>query len=143
MARPRPAPRPRLLPLLALLALLAPRARAWDSGDLELFDLVEEVPRNFYDFLGVQQVSEGPSPPPPPPVLSRSRGPLTPARCSAAPAGPSPARPALSPSSCPGPRAPAPRVGATHLSLSSLSPPAAGLCSASGTALVLLLAAPP
>lgn len=60
MGRPRPAPRLRLLPLLALLALLAPRARAWDSGDLELFDLVEEVPRNFYDFLGVQQVSEGP-----------------------------------------------------------------------------------
>ncbi|KAJ7408623.1 DnaJ heat shock protein family (Hsp40) member C1 [Willisornis vidua] len=56
MARPRPTPRPRLLPLLALLALLAPRARAWDSGDLELFDLVEEVPRNFYDFLGVQQL---------------------------------------------------------------------------------------
>ncbi|XP_017672551.1 PREDICTED: dnaJ homolog subfamily C member 1 [Lepidothrix coronata] len=55
MARTRPAARPRLLPLLALLALLAPRARAWDSGDLELFDLVEEVPRNFYDFLGVQQ----------------------------------------------------------------------------------------
>ncbi|XP_059327971.1 dnaJ homolog subfamily C member 1 [Ammospiza nelsoni] len=55
MARLRPTPRPRLLPLLALLALLAPRARAWDSGDLELFDLVEEVPRNFYDFLGVQQ----------------------------------------------------------------------------------------
>ncbi|XP_074903857.1 dnaJ homolog subfamily C member 1 [Buteo buteo] len=44
-----------LLALLALLAPLAPRARAWDSGDLELFDLVEEVPRNFYDFLGVQQ----------------------------------------------------------------------------------------
>ncbi|XP_040519397.1 dnaJ homolog subfamily C member 1 [Gallus gallus] len=41
--------------LLALLALLLPRGRAWDSGDLELFDLVEEVPRNFYDFLGVQQ----------------------------------------------------------------------------------------
>lgn len=64
MGRPRPAPRLRLLPFLALLALLAPRARAWDSGDLELFDLVEEVPRNFYDFLGVQQVSEGPGPPP-------------------------------------------------------------------------------
>ncbi|KAM9288000.1 LOW QUALITY PROTEIN: dnaJ homolog subfamily C member 1 [Cariama cristata] len=55
MGRLRPAPRLRLLPLLALLALVLPRARAWDSGDLELFDLVEEVPRNFYDFLGVQQ----------------------------------------------------------------------------------------
>lgn len=60
MGRPRLAPH---LRLLLLLALLAPRARAWDSGDLELFDLVEEVPRNFYDFLGVQQVSEGPAPP--------------------------------------------------------------------------------
>lgn len=46
---------PRLWALL--LVLLAPRGRAWDSGDLELFDLAEEVPRNFYDFLGVQQVS--------------------------------------------------------------------------------------
>ncbi|XP_033924109.1 dnaJ homolog subfamily C member 1 isoform X2 [Melopsittacus undulatus] len=55
MGSPRAAPRLRLLPLLALLGLAAPRARAWDSGDLELFDLVEEVPRNFYDFLGVQQ----------------------------------------------------------------------------------------
>ncbi|KAM9387163.1 dnaJ homolog subfamily C member 1 [Phaethornis superciliosus] len=55
MGWPWPAPHRRLLPLLALLALLAPRTRAWDSGDLELFDLVEEVPRNFYDFLGVQQ----------------------------------------------------------------------------------------
>ncbi|OXB84669.1 UNVERIFIED_CONTAM: hypothetical protein H355_001146 [Colinus virginianus] len=42
-------------PLLLALLLLLPRGRAWDSGDLELFDLVEEVPRNFYDFLGVQQ----------------------------------------------------------------------------------------
>ncbi|XP_054027344.1 dnaJ homolog subfamily C member 1 isoform X2 [Dryobates pubescens] len=55
MGRPRSAPRLRLLPLLVLVALLVPRSRAWDSGDLELFDLVEEVPRNFYDFLGVQQ----------------------------------------------------------------------------------------
>ncbi|OXB60090.1 hypothetical protein ASZ78_004100 [Callipepla squamata] len=46
-------PPPLLLALLLLLLL--PRGRAWDSGDLELFDLVEEVPRNFYDFLGVQQ----------------------------------------------------------------------------------------
>ncbi|KQK96048.1 hypothetical protein AAES_34604 [Amazona aestiva] len=53
----RAVPRLRLLPLLALLGLAALRARAWDSGDLELFDLVEEVPRNFYDFLGVQQIS--------------------------------------------------------------------------------------
>ncbi|XP_077159303.1 dnaJ homolog subfamily C member 1 isoform X2 [Paroedura picta] len=41
-------------PLLWLL-LLAPSALAWDSGDLELFDLVEEIPQNFYAFLGVEQ----------------------------------------------------------------------------------------
>ncbi|KAM9308123.1 dnaJ homolog subfamily C member 1 [Gastrophryne carolinensis] len=43
----------------ALLLLLActqlPLAGAWDSGDLELFDLVEEIQQNFYQFLGVEQ----------------------------------------------------------------------------------------
>jgi len=28
----------------------------WNSEDLELFDLVEEVNQNFYDVLGVSQV---------------------------------------------------------------------------------------
>lgn len=42
--------------LLFLLAAVRP-VRAWESGDLELFDLVEEVQLNFYEFLGVQQVS--------------------------------------------------------------------------------------
>ncbi|XP_003222117.1 dnaJ homolog subfamily C member 1 isoform X1 [Anolis carolinensis] len=42
------------LSLLALLALSS-SALAWDPGDLELFDLVEEIPQNFYVFLGVQQ----------------------------------------------------------------------------------------
>ncbi|XP_065255223.1 dnaJ homolog subfamily C member 1 [Emys orbicularis] len=51
----RPCPAPRLCALLLLLALLPPLARAWDSGDLELFDLVEEVPQNFYGFLGLPQ----------------------------------------------------------------------------------------
>uniref|UniRef100_A0A8D2IPQ8 DnaJ homolog subfamily C member 1 n=1 Tax=Varanus komodoensis TaxID=61221 RepID=A0A8D2IPQ8_VARKO len=41
-------------PLLSLL-LLMPSGLAWDSGDLELFDLVEEVSQNFYVFLGVEQ----------------------------------------------------------------------------------------
>lgn len=40
--------------LLFLLATVRP-VRAWESGDLELFDLVEEVQLNFYEFLGVQQ----------------------------------------------------------------------------------------
>ncbi|XP_012499610.1 PREDICTED: dnaJ homolog subfamily C member 1-like [Propithecus coquereli] len=48
-------PPPRLwLQLLLLLAAAGP-ARGWESGDLELFDLVEEVQLNFYQFLGVQQ----------------------------------------------------------------------------------------
>lgn len=47
---------PPLLWLLLLLAAAGP-ARGWESGDLELFDLVEEVQLNFYQFLGVQQVS--------------------------------------------------------------------------------------
>uniref|UniRef100_A0A674IG99 DnaJ homolog subfamily C member 1 n=1 Tax=Terrapene triunguis TaxID=2587831 RepID=A0A674IG99_9SAUR len=51
----RPCPAPRLRALLLLLALLPLLARAWDSGDLELFDLVEEVPQNFYGFLGLPQ----------------------------------------------------------------------------------------
>lgn len=50
-----PPPRPLLL-LLLLLAVVGP-AHGWESGDLELFDLVEEVQLNFYQFLGVQQVS--------------------------------------------------------------------------------------
>ena len=29
---------------------------AWDT-DLELFDLVEEIPQSFYEFLSVEQVS--------------------------------------------------------------------------------------
>lgn len=31
-------------------------AKGWDTDDLELFDLVEEVNRNFYEVLGVDQV---------------------------------------------------------------------------------------
>ena len=30
---------------------------AWDNIDLELFDLVEDVRTNFYEVLGVPQVS--------------------------------------------------------------------------------------
>ncbi|XP_075778617.1 dnaJ homolog subfamily C member 1 isoform X1 [Pelodiscus sinensis] len=51
----RLCPALRLRALLLLLVLLPPLARAWDSGDLELFDLVEEVPQNFYSFLGLPQ----------------------------------------------------------------------------------------
>ncbi|XP_006887119.1 PREDICTED: dnaJ homolog subfamily C member 1-like [Elephantulus edwardii] len=47
-----PQSKPLLLTLL--LSVVCP-ARGWESGDLELFDLVEEVQLNFYQFLGVQQ----------------------------------------------------------------------------------------
>ncbi|KAB0382972.1 hypothetical protein FD755_004889 [Muntiacus reevesi] len=62
LARLLPRRRPGLVrfppPLLLLLLLAAAGpARGWESGDLELFDLVEEVQLNFYQFLGVQQVS--------------------------------------------------------------------------------------
>ncbi|XP_055284238.1 dnaJ homolog subfamily C member 1 [Moschus berezovskii] len=54
--RPGLVPFPPPLPLLLLLLLAAAGpAHGWESGDLELFDLVEEVQLNFYQFLGVQQ----------------------------------------------------------------------------------------
>uniref|UniRef100_A0A8D0CE64 DnaJ homolog subfamily C member 1 n=1 Tax=Salvator merianae TaxID=96440 RepID=A0A8D0CE64_SALMN len=49
-----PVLRLRCWQLLSLLLLL-PAVGAWDSAELELFDLVEEVPQNFYVFLGVEQ----------------------------------------------------------------------------------------
>uniref|UniRef100_A0A6I8N5H4 DnaJ homolog subfamily C member 1 n=1 Tax=Ornithorhynchus anatinus TaxID=9258 RepID=A0A6I8N5H4_ORNAN len=56
MSAPGPRAPPLLLPLLLLLLGPVPApVRGWESGDLELFDLVEEVQLNFYHFLGVQQ----------------------------------------------------------------------------------------
>lgn len=67
LARLPPRRRLRLLPfpppLLLLLLAAAGPARGWESGDLELFDLVEEVQLNFYQVLGVQQVSGATRPP--------------------------------------------------------------------------------
>ncbi|XP_018419577.1 PREDICTED: dnaJ homolog subfamily C member 1 isoform X2 [Nanorana parkeri] len=40
--------------LIMCCSQLSP-AGAWDSGDMELFDLVEEIQQNFYQFLGVEQ----------------------------------------------------------------------------------------
>ena len=31
---------------------------SWQSYELDLFDLVEEIGQNFYEFFGVNQVSE-------------------------------------------------------------------------------------
>ncbi|KAM4688542.1 dnaJ homolog subfamily C member 1 [Discoglossus pictus] len=44
-----------ILPLLLLCCGQLPPCGAWDNGDLELFDLVEEIQQNFYLFLGVEQ----------------------------------------------------------------------------------------
>lgn len=48
-------PRGALLLGLALHAWLVPPLAAWDA-DLELLDLVEEIPQTFYQFLSVAQV---------------------------------------------------------------------------------------
>lgn len=40
------------------LALLCEKINAWDSDELQMFDLVEEVKENFYDFFGVSQTAD-------------------------------------------------------------------------------------
>uniref|UniRef100_A0A3P8RNC0 J domain-containing protein n=1 Tax=Amphiprion percula TaxID=161767 RepID=A0A3P8RNC0_AMPPE len=44
-----------LLPWLLLLVSAVPPLNAWDA-DLELLDLVEEIPQTFYQFLNLDQV---------------------------------------------------------------------------------------
>lgn len=46
---------PLLLCLALLVVSLVPPLAAWDE-DLELLDLVEEIPQTFYQFLSVEQV---------------------------------------------------------------------------------------
>jgi hypothetical protein len=46
----------RLLFVVAFGACLLAKARAWGSDEMELFDLVEDVNKNFYEVLGVSQV---------------------------------------------------------------------------------------
>ena len=40
-----------------ILIFICSHVFAWDSIDFELFDLVEDVKTNFYEILGVSQVS--------------------------------------------------------------------------------------
>eukprot|EP00099_Drosophila_melanogaster_P011115 NP_001285427.1 uncharacterized protein Dmel_CG7556, isoform B [Drosophila melanogaster] len=47
------------LTLAGLLLLCATGASAWHSEELEIFDLVEEVNRNFYEFMGINQTATG------------------------------------------------------------------------------------
>lgn len=44
-----------LLVCLTLLVSAFPALAAWDT-DLELLDLVEEIPQTFYEFLSVDKV---------------------------------------------------------------------------------------
>jgi hypothetical protein len=46
----------RLLFVVAFGACLLAKARAWGSEEMELFDLVEDVNKNFYEVLGVSEV---------------------------------------------------------------------------------------
>lgn len=41
---------------LFLFSFIIISVKAWDDGDLEVFDVVEEVNQNFYELLGVTQV---------------------------------------------------------------------------------------
>ncbi|XP_028174446.1 uncharacterized protein F54F2.9-like isoform X2 [Ostrinia furnacalis] len=41
--------------VVVILVALASGAAAWDDGDLEVFDVVEEVNQNFYELMGVAQ----------------------------------------------------------------------------------------
>ncbi|KAH8237753.1 hypothetical protein KR038_011140, partial [Drosophila bunnanda] len=45
--------------LLGSLLLWSGSAHAWHSEELEIFDLVEEVNRNFYEFMGINQTATG------------------------------------------------------------------------------------
>ncbi|XP_016977002.1 uncharacterized protein F54F2.9 [Drosophila rhopaloa] len=45
--------------LLACLLLCGSGTSAWHSEELEIFDLVEEVNRNFYEFMGINQTATG------------------------------------------------------------------------------------
>lgn len=42
--------------IFVICALLL-STEAWDTEELEIFDLVEEINRNFYEFMGITQVS--------------------------------------------------------------------------------------
>lgn len=46
----------RVILLIASTFLLLSTACCWDAEELELFDLAEEVNRNFYEVFGVEQV---------------------------------------------------------------------------------------
>lgn len=42
--------------LLVVLVVAASPSLAWDSAEMEMFDLVEEVNQNFYEVMDISQV---------------------------------------------------------------------------------------
>ena len=48
-----------LLILLNISCTIHP-IKAWDTDDLEIFDLVEEINKNFYEVFGIGQVNSLP-----------------------------------------------------------------------------------
>ncbi|GCB68061.1 dnaJ homolog subfamily C member 1 [Scyliorhinus torazame] len=44
-----------LSPWALMLLMCVPQSLGWDTAEMELFDLVEELQENFYRFLGVEQ----------------------------------------------------------------------------------------
>ena len=43
--------------LSVLLVIFCGQVRSWDTDELEIFDVVEEVNENFYTVMGISQVS--------------------------------------------------------------------------------------
>ena len=42
--------------LISILLVGIKVSHCWESYELDLFDLVEEIGQNFYEFLGISQV---------------------------------------------------------------------------------------
>lgn len=45
------------VPVLVVFTCLFNGCHGWTNEDFEIFDLVEEVPKNFYEFMGISQVT--------------------------------------------------------------------------------------
>lgn len=42
--------------IIVILFVLISESCAWDNEELEIFDVVEEVNKNFYELMGISQV---------------------------------------------------------------------------------------
>lgn len=41
-----------------VLVVSCTTVHGWDTEELEIFDLVEEINKNFYEFMGISQVNK-------------------------------------------------------------------------------------